>query len=76
MIGEMLTCSVSLFQGTVSSATHCNSVLVRPRLIENHLTNAFAGISERFRETFRRFHDAHSSHFNITCMARRRKFDI
>jgi hypothetical protein len=76
MIGKMLTCSVSPFQGTVSSATRCSYVLVRPRIVENHLTNAFAGISEQCRETsFRRFHDAHSSHFNITCMAGRRKFD-
>jgi len=76
MIGKMLTRSVSHFQGRVSSAKRCSCVLVRPRIVENHLTNTFAGISEHCRETFcRRFHDAHSSHFNITCMAGRRKFD-
>jgi hypothetical protein len=76
MIGVMLTCSVSPFQRTVSSAARCSCVLMRTRLIENHLTNVFAGISEHFTEaSFRRFHDAHSSHFNISCMAGRRKFD-
>jgi hypothetical protein len=76
MIGEMLTCSVSPFQGAVGSATGCTCVLVRLRLIGNHLTNVFAGISEHCRETsFLRFYDAHSLHFNIFCMAGRRKFD-
>ena len=64
MTGEMLTCSVPPLQGTVSSATCFSCVLVRPRLIGNHLTNVFAGISEHCRETsFRQFHDAPSSHF-------------
>ena len=76
MIGKMLTFSVSPFQGTVSSATRCSCVLAGLRLTQNHLPNVFAGISEHCRETsFRRFHDALSSHFNTSCMAARRKFD-
>jgi len=75
MIGEMLTFSIRPLQSTVCSATRCSCVFVWPRLIENHLKNAFAGISEHYRETsFRRFHDANSSHFNVTCMAGRSKF--
>jgi len=76
MIDAMLMCSVSPFQGTVSSTTRCSCILARLRLIENQLTNIFAGISVHCRETyFRRFHDALSSHFNVYCMAGRRKFD-
>jgi len=76
MIGEMLTCSVIPFQCAVSSAAGCSCVLLRPRRIENHLTNVFAGISEHCRKpSFRRFYDAHSSHFKISCMAGCRKFD-